>query len=395
MRIAPQGLERLQQLRAELAGLRWGRNFSVPALEGDYAAWLRRERATIRIGMLTVPLLGFLLAPLYGAWLSTTDPRVLIWVRLVEFGIGAPLCAIAILSLLRNPDRKSATWAVMLAGAFVFLCLAAIRWMGDAEAGTLHAEIVLLAPLAVASLGGGRARYLIPYVLGCTAVFVLGETALYSGREWIRSLLATVIMTPLSLLAALSGDRLSRRTWLLMEINELGGRVDAVTGLANRHGLEHDAQRLFALAQREGRAVGLLMVDLDHFKQLNDRYGHLAGDRALAVVGRSLADRIGRRATDLVARLGGEEFVVLLDDPDPAGTDAVAEALVREVAALGLPNERAPDGGPLTASVGVHWSRPQSDETLEHYIRLADLGLYAAKAAGRNTWRRAPESTAG
>ena len=394
MQAAPQGLERLEALRAELTGLRWGRNFAAGNLEDDYAAWLRRERASIRVGMLTVPLLGFLFAPLYGAWLSNTDADLLIWVRLVEYGLGAPLCAIAMLSLLRQPERKSSTLAVMLAGAFVFLCLVAIRWMGNPAVGTLHAEIVLLAPLAVASLGGGRARYLIPYVLGCTAVFVIGEALLYSGREWVSGLLATVIMTPLSLLAALSGDRLSRRTWLLMEINELGGRVDAVTGLANRHGLVHDAERLFALAQREGRAIGLLMVDLDHFKQLNDRHGHLAGDRALAAVGRLLAARISRRATDLVARLGGEEFVVVRDDPARAGTEALAAALVQDVAALDLPNESAPGAGRLTASVGMHWGRPHRGDTLEHYIRLADLALYAAKSDGRNTWRGVPAAGA-
>lgn len=131
-----------------------------------------------------------------------------------------------------------------------------------------------------------------------------------------------------------------------------------------------------------------MMIDLDAFKPLNDHYGHGAGDQASAAVGRLLAARFSRRPGDLVSRVGGEAFIVLLDNPAETGAMQLAAALVSDVVALGIPNVGSPLSPTLTTSVALLWGRPTSADRLEDYIRLADQALYTAKSAGRNTRRR-------
>lgn len=153
--------------------------------------------------------------------------------------------------------------------------------------------------------------------------------------------------------------------------------TDALTGLPNRWALQDALKRMLAQASRTHRPLALVLMDVDHFKRLNDAHGHDAGDRALVAVGEALRGAL--RQSDLAARSGGEEFSVLLPDTPLEGALAVAEQLRRAVAEAELGIE----GATLTASFGVavlglHASTP---ETL---VQVADRALYAAKRAGRD-----------
>jgi two-component system cell cycle response regulator len=159
--------------------------------------------------------------------------------------------------------------------------------------------------------------------------------------------------------------------------------TDPVTQIANRHTYDQLGPRHLQRARRDGKPMALLLVDIDHFKRVNDRFGHAFGDTVLAAVAQVLAT--GVRAHDLVARYGGEEFVVLLADCPPEVALRKADEL-RERVARGV---RTPEG-PVTISVGVATIPPSSDETLEHAFVRADAALYEAKAAGRNTVCLAP-----
>ncbi|MGI5129451.1 diguanylate cyclase [Pseudonocardia sp. CA-107938] len=169
---------------------------------------------------------------------------------------------------------------------------------------------------------------------------------------------------------------------------ETAASTDGKTGLYNAASWQGQARRAVRRSQRNGTAVGVLILDLDHFKAVNDRYGHLAGDDVLASVADVL--RACVRDDDVVGRFGGEEFVVLLPglDTGPEGRAelvAVAERLRRRVEQLDLAVE-TPDGpmtiDAITISVGGAVSAGQAG--VEHLLKAADTALYAAKAGGRN-----------
>lgn len=158
---------------------------------------------------------------------------------------------------------------------------------------------------------------------------------------------------------------------------------DPLTGLANRRSAYDSLDQLTARARRSGAPLGVLSIDLDHFKQINDHYGHHIGDLVLTEVSNLFARSF--RFGDIVARVGGEEFVVLLPDTDEAGTLAAAEKVRTATADLRIPSVT----GPITASLGatvLAWDDPDSACLLQ---RL-DAALYAAKAQGRNRVVTAP-----
>jgi diguanylate cyclase (GGDEF)-like protein len=153
-------------------------------------------------------------------------------------------------------------------------------------------------------------------------------------------------------------------------------RTDVLTGLANRRQLGEELERELDRARREGTSLGLLLVDVDHFKLLNDDAGHAAGDDVLVAVARGLAG--GVRAYDLVARVGGDEFAVLA--PGVPDIDALHELAAHAVrhGAIGS----AASGHGVTVSVGASLGDAGSDAAA--LLAAADRALYAAKGAGRN-----------
>ena len=162
--------------------------------------------------------------------------------------------------------------------------------------------------------------------------------------------------------------------------------TDPLTGVRNRRGFDQLAAREIQRSRRTGERIWLVMLDIDHFKRVNDTYGHAAGDEALRAVGTCCREQL--REIDVLARFGGEEFVILLAGADQAEAVAIAERLRRAVATLTV----ATAAGPLrlTASFGVAPLQPHAGEDdLEAAIALADAALYEAKRAGRDRVRLA------
>lgn len=165
---------------------------------------------------------------------------------------------------------------------------------------------------------------------------------------------------------------------LQAQLRELAIR-DPLTGLYNRRYLEETLWRELARAGREGHPLSILIVDVDHFKRLNDTYGHLAGDEVLRALGRLLQHHA--RSSDIPCRYGGEEFVVVLPDMPPEVAQARAELVRRDFAALHIAFGEAEIVA--TLSVGVS-SSPIHGKTAEDLIGAADHALYVAKQSGRN-----------
>lgn len=162
---------------------------------------------------------------------------------------------------------------------------------------------------------------------------------------------------------------------------ELAANRDFLTGAWTRRAFFEHAEREMLRARRMGREMSLLMLDVDHFKKINDSHGHAIGDQVLI----DLVRRAGTvvRAVDYFARIGGEEFAVLLLETSPAAAAVVAERLRAAVAQSGSDNSRVKITiPPYTISIGV--SSLRGFESLQDLMRRADAALYAAKAMGRN-----------
>ena len=174
-------------------------------------------------------------------------------------------------------------------------------------------------------------------------------------------------------------EQLLQNEKLHAQLRELATR-DELTGLYNRRQFIEVAERELLRAQSLGQPLSLLMLDVDHFKRINDLHGHMVGDEALRVIGSLLGETT--RTEDLACRLGGEEFAVLLPGMDHAGARARAETLRQALAGLNARIE--PDAElTLTASFGVGTFPEHADSVID-LMRCADRRLYEAKAQGRN-----------
>lgn len=180
-------------------------------------------------------------------------------------------------------------------------------------------------------------------------------------------------------------EEILRREANLSELNlrlaDLAQR-DPLTGIANRRAFDAALAQAWERGRARAEPVGVLILDIDHFKWFNDTYGHLEGDRCLVRVAQALAG-LPLRANDLVARLGGEEFAILLPGADSAGAGIVGERARTAVAELMILHERSPHGL-VTLSVGAAAAVPTSLGDPKALLAAADRAAYAAKAAGRD-----------
>ena len=162
-------------------------------------------------------------------------------------------------------------------------------------------------------------------------------------------------------------------------------RHDDLTGVLARRALLQQGERLLARWQRESTGLAVMMLDVDHFKQVNDRHGHGVGDQLLIGITQAMADAL--RAQDLLGRMGGEEFAVVLPGVSPAEAHAVAERLRRAVEQRPFGATTGTPGQPLhaTISIGlVHSASTGGEVDMSMLLRAADAALYRAKAGGRN-----------
>ena len=165
--------------------------------------------------------------------------------------------------------------------------------------------------------------------------------------------------------------------------------VDGLTGLSNRRYFNDYMESEWNRAIRARQPISVLMIDIDHFKQYNDAYGHLAGDEVLQSVAQTLK-RCCMRSTDLVARFGGEEFVAVLPMTAAGDLQGLAESIVRAVEAMQLPHRESSASNYVTISVGGATVVPVRGENFLAVLEFADKALYAAKGDGRNRaaiWR--------
>lgn len=210
-------------------------------------------------------------------------------------------------------------------------------------------------------------------LVGAIALLVPEQIAPYktellvAGASWIVLIASAMLMLRLG--------NLRRQRDALKQLAE----TDALTGLANRRAALMRLESELLRRRAEGVSFGLIFVDSDHFKQINDSHGHAAGDRVLVAVGESLRTLV--RASDTVSRLGGEEFLLILPGAEMDACERLAERVRERIESLALAGG---EGASLscTASLGVVGG--DAGETADALLNAADQAMYAAKRAGRN-----------
>ena len=300
----------------------------------------------------------------------------------------------------RRSETSIRRWAIALYFQLAGLgLLYNVLFVSLAREGVPHALDYLLLILA-AYCAGGAARY--QHLRGLAISFdSRRRRRRYAIRRFVSpdgGLIAIVVVAYMVFMSstslglhreALERLRLTREVDAARLAAERLALTDGLTGLPNRRAFFSTGVLLFESARRHGRSLSVLMMDLDHFKSINDRLGHLAGDAALVAVAEAL--RGTKRATDMAGRLGGEEFALLLPE---TGSGEALGAAERLRCALGEVDWGSVIGsrGPITVSIGVA-ELSREDSTLDSLLERADRSLYRAKEEGRDRVVVEPEAT--
>ena len=329
----------------------------------------------------------------------------------------AALCALLLLALYGFEQILTHTWShefpahygLVVAGS---CALAWIAWSdGFARLYLPWAQIIvpmrsliLTAHIVEAAAGGRFELLILLFGMIISPFFFLGlklRAAALTGAVTIVSFIAagllyglpaafvarsTAFMLTGAVMCAIAARQLdlrARRGFLDSNLLARLAQQDSLTGASNRRVFDEHLGRLWLQAQRDHKTMAILLIDIDHFKAYNDRYGHLAGDQALRLVAQSLQS-FARRPLDLLARYGGEEFGALLYDVDAAQAQEIAERICRAVRELKIEHLDSRTFTALTISVGIALIEPTRERSARGALQLADQALYGAKKNGRN-----------
>jgi diguanylate cyclase (GGDEF)-like protein len=294
-----------------------------------------------------------------------------------RWGYGLTMLALFLLATdlaVRKRIGRAQTVAMVLVGDLTYLVV--VLCIQDPL--RYATPLMLLFP-ALAAAWFLDLRPLCVHMVVTTAVCL---AALWPSYDSTAGLLVQAGVSACTLNAAAAGVFvLRRRVQRLLAATKELSHLDPLTGLHNRRYLVEEAPRLWRQARREGTSVSAMVLDLDHFKRLNDEFGHAEGDSVLGAVARALSATV--RPADLLARTGGEELLVLCSVVDVAEARQLAERLRAAVAAV-----RSADGRAVTASIGLAVARPVDNEDpvtkLWRLVDRADVAMYEAKRGGRD-----------
>lgn len=279
--------------------------------------------------------------------------------------------------------RRTLPWFHGLSALSSIVCsLSLIAAMTAGNWGRSPQEILVLNLLYASIFSGQLWRLAVPLnllIATADAAAALWQQSLFSAFSQLLPLLG---IAAIGCLTSLVVERDERRSWLLARHNSEQALRDPLTGLHNRRFLFAEGAARLRAAQREGRPMSALVVDIDRFKAFNDARGHLAGDDCLRRIAQVI-DAYARRPLDLAARFGGEEFVLLLFGCERQAAMRRAEKLRQHVEALAIPHPAA-ETAIVTVSVGVATTALGHPVGLETLIGAADKAVYRAKRAGRN-----------
>jgi diguanylate cyclase (GGDEF)-like protein len=290
------------------------------------------------------------------------------------------------LQALFAPEKRLETGAILVA---VSVFSVAVFSQNGLPIAFLLIPVLLLAIFRLGISGGAIGVFLIATTGAYFTAHEHGPFALMRSGLPIHQvfLLQLYLFVAVILLYSISSvlterERLNEELGALLRVAETRAGQDHLTGLANRRGFDEMLEREWRRAIREKGSLSLLMIDVDHFKALNDAYGHLVGDECLKRIGNILA-REPLRETDLAARFGGDEFAIVLLRSSAQGAEALGQRLLDSIEQAAIAHPTGPNRR-VTVTIGASTFIPSHDMTVDTLLQQADLALYAAKQAGRN-----------
>ena len=378
--MSPPSLEGLQDspYAAELRKAHPASRFA-PAIEADYLrSVLRQSRALVRLSC-TLAVLFIGLRGLEVALGSAVPASS----RLTFLVVVAVSLALAWLAWSRSYERHYLHWAHVLIP--IRNTLVAVQLVRAATQGQLDVLIVLPLLLVGPFFFMGlryRTALLIVSLTGISmmsAAFVFHPPLPIALRCGAFALVASVTFA----VAAQQIEKRSRTAFLESRLVAELAQHDVLTWTKNRRVFDEYLPRLWRQAAEDGRSLAVLLLDVDHFKPYNDRYGHQAGDVALRKVAHAIQACV-RRPLDLVARYGGEEFTAILYDTDASRAVIAAERIRRAVEEMAIEHRGSRAASVLTISIGAAVVAPDVRRSPGGALQLADEALYRAKSQGRN-----------
>ena len=351
----------------------------TPALETEF---LRLQLAESRTLIRVVAVVALVLAALRGAdqiLLGSWTPF-----QLSVYGVvitaSVLLSAIAWSPWYQRLYSPCAQVLIPLRGSLIAFMVAGVAARGQLESLMLL-PLLMVGPFLVFGLKFRTAAITVTLTISvyATAAAIYGLPL----PLIVRSCSLLIVVAAACGVVARTLERSARTRFIDTHAMAELAQQDALTGVKNRRVFDEHLERIWQLAVEKGRCIAILLVDVDHFKAYNDRYGHQAGDRALKRVAEMLQMFV-TRPNDLLARYGGEEFAVLLYDVDAVAAEKAAAQMCKAVAATGIEHRDSRLGQVVTISVGVGLVEPTSDRRARGALQLADEALYQAKTMGRN-----------
>lgn len=363
--------------------------FLMLALELGVAQRALPQQPELRIWtagtwLLLLGFVAFALRPRMPAWLSVLSANAFLF-------LGLTLYARAIYRFVADIELPTWVWALLLMACLALVAM--VPWplnLRSSVVSFIYVALLLPSITVIVRLGWHTEASLrtvaLTLALACVALMVRGVHAWYHPEQYGALTQAslgqglTFLVTFLGVLGAGFGfvlasfERVARRMELLAS-------HDGLTGCVNRTTTHTLLEHALLRGQREGSPLAMVMLDIDHFKQINDRFGHRTGDIVLQGFADTVRSRL--RKSDVFGRVGGEEFVLLLPATDEPGAQRLAEGVREAVQAMHAP---AADGQPIqvTLSGGVAVAAADSGLSAERLYALADQALYRAKHLGRN-----------
>jgi diguanylate cyclase (GGDEF)-like protein len=347
-----------------------------------------RRSARLRIGILvSVVLYNFFLI---ADWLLVPD--VLRVATLLHLCIVTPWMLFAAWMMTRRP-RPFVRECLAASVPLLIILQIDYGFASTTSESAAHYQYVIIPTLLYANVSLHRLAF--PFARAVTAAVIICHAAVVLSASYIAGPVAAMILVQIAVCAYITlvanymMERDLRRAYLYSlrdrlrhSLADAASRRDALTGLANRHHLDIELRRLWAVEGEPAAMVSVILMDIDHFKRLNDKYGHGAGDLCLKRMASILVAELGGAAEGAV-RYGGEEFLVVLPAVQLVDAMRIAERIRRSVEQATIPNEGPGLHGIITASFGVA-SAAVCDLTAAELIAVADTALYAAKRKGRN-----------
>jgi diguanylate cyclase (GGDEF)-like protein len=364
-----------QELRSGVSRLRF-----EPGLEAQYrTSHLRRLRLRVRLWYSTGLALSMLYAVVqaFRTGLGSVDFGL-------EFLVVVP-CAIALALLVWGSEYErlflpASRVLVPLKYALVAFFIAPLIGSGRDE------ELALLTVYVIAAFFFSGLMFRTALVASTAIILSFSVTTIALGAVspvFLKSLLVLTVTWAMGAIVCYDTEHSARRSFLEDALIAEMVERDGLTGLMNRGALDGYLLRVWQQAQRDHRQLAVLMIDIDHFKQYNDNFGHQAGDAALRTVAQLLMS-FARRPLDIAARYGGEEFVVVLYDMQHNHLQELAERIRQAVEGTAVLSSESVDVPSVTVSIGAGVVEPTPGRSPQGALQFVDEALYEAKKAGRN-----------